>query len=65
MKKNLLLTLFSLFFSISIFYLIFFTYNYLKKHQNNPYLLKSIEDVNLVKFYSKKIDHLRGYNKIK
>ena len=33
MKKNLLLTLFSLFFSIFIFYLIFFTYNYLKKHR--------------------------------
>jgi len=65
MKKNFLLTLFSLVLSISIFYLIFFTYNYFKRHQNNPYLFKSIDDVKFVKFYSKKLHHLRGYNKIK
>ena len=65
MKKNFLLTLFSLVLSISIFYLIFFTYNFFKRHQDNPYLFKSIEDVKFVKFYSKKLHHLRGYNKIK
>jgi len=65
MKKNFLLLTISILISFSFFYLIFFTYNYFKKYENNPYLFKSIEDVKFNKYYSKKLHHLRGHNQIK
>ena len=65
MKKNFLLILLSTLSSLLIFYIIFFTYNFIKKHERNPYLYKSIEDVKFNKYYSKKLHHLRGHNKIK
>ena len=65
MKRNILLVIVSFAFSFLIFYLIFFTYNLVKKHKNNPYLFKSIDDVKFNKYYSKKLHHLRGHNKIK
>ena len=65
MKKNFFLLLLSIIISFLFFYIIFFTYNFIKKHENNPYLFKSIDDVKFNKYYSKKLHHLRGHNKIK
>ena len=65
MIKNIFTILISLFLSISTFYMLFFTYNYFKKYENDPFLFKSIEDVKFYIFYSKKLHHLRGHNKIK
>ena len=45
--------------------MLFFVYHFFENHEHNPYLFKSIEEVNIHKYYSHKLHHLRGHRRQK
>ena len=45
--------------------MLFFVYHFFENHEHNPYLFKSIEEVNITKYYSNKLHHLRGHRRQK
>ena len=45
--------------------MLFFVYHFFENHEHNPYLFKSVEEVNISKYYSHKLHHLRGHRRQK
>jgi len=65
MKNNLLTIIISFLSTCIICYMLFFVYHFFENHEHNPYLFKSIEEVNISKYYSHKLHHLRGHRRQK